>query len=57
MLHVSKASTAHEDKDSLNPSTEGAHKAVMREEHSEQLIIIIPTINIKIGMKPSSTAI
>lgn len=57
MLHVSKASTAHEDKDSLNPSTEGAHKAVMREKHSEQLIIIIPTINIKIGMKPSSTAI
>lgn len=46
---MSKASTGHDVKDSLNPSAEGAHKEVMREEHFEQLIIIIPTINIKIG--------
>lgn len=57
MLHVSKASIGHEDKDSSNPSAEGAHKVVVREEHLEQLIIIIPILNIKIEMKPSSTVI
>lgn len=57
MLHVSKASIGHEDKGSSNPSVEGAHKVVTREEHLEQLVIIIPTLNIKIEMKPSSTVI
>lgn len=47
MLHMSKASTGHEVKDSLNPSAERVHKAALREEHFEQLMIIIPTINIK----------